>query len=60
MGANIKIHRDGPAVVTGIKENPVITVTHVDGTVEQKEYVAICRCGKTKDSPFCDGSHLKS
>lgn len=58
MGAVIKIMKDGPAIISGIKETPVVSIEHEDGTVNQttKSY-AICRCGKSKNQPFCDGSH---
>ena len=60
MGARIKILKDGPALVEGIAESPVITVEHEDGTVqEDTKLVAICRCGKSQNQPFCDGSHAK-
>ena len=60
MGTVIRIMKDGPAIITGIKESPVVSVHHEDGKVDQspKGY-AICRCGKSKNQPFCDGSHVK-
>lgn len=60
MGARIKILKDGPALVEGITESPVITIEHEDGRVEeQTKLVAICRCGASENKPFCDGSHQK-
>lgn len=58
--ANIKIMKDGPAVISGIIEAPIVILTHDDGKVEQTDNVfAICRCGKSSKQPFCDGSHTK-
>ena len=52
----IKVRDNGPLLVTG----PVI-ITDADGNVFQlnpdKPNVALCRCGQTKNRPFCDGSH---
>ena len=50
----IKVRRDGPLKVTG----PVRLVDHegrpfpIDG-----DDVVLCRCGRSSDKPFCDGSH---
>jgi len=44
---------DGPLVVS----NPPI-LRHRDGEeIETKEVVALCRCGMSKNKPFCDGAH---
>ncbi|SHG98141.1 CDGSH iron-sulfur domain-containing protein [Cognatishimia maritima] len=49
----IEERENGPLVVKG--------VTHIrmsDGTmVEAKPVMALCRCGGSKNKPFCDGSH---
>lgn len=48
-----------------IDQGPVIVispleVTHPDGRVEVKERRAsFCRCSKSANYPFCDGSHKK-
>ncbi len=52
---NIKaeVIENGPLIVQGTVE-----VTHVDGSTEiKKRSAAFCRCGKTGNNPFCDGSH---
>ncbi len=52
----IRIRDDGPALVEG-------PVKIVDGAGNEfvvdpsKPIVAICRCGNSKNRPFCDGSH---
>lgn len=56
----IKIIDNGPAIVRGN-----FTVTGPEGkpiqlTEEQKiTGVAFCRCGRSANQPFCDGSHAK-
>jgi CDGSH iron-sulfur domain-containing protein 3 len=52
MMVEIKVSDDGPLIVNG--------VTLVDGegkTIETKEQIYLCRCGLSKNKPFCDGSH---
>lgn len=62
----ITIIEDGPYIVTGnvpIYEQIITPVG--DGTYEykdgrilpQSETYALCRCGHSKNAPFCDGSH---
>ncbi|MGE0014793.1 MAG: CDGSH iron-sulfur domain-containing protein [Candidatus Methanomethylophilaceae archaeon] len=64
----IKIIKGGPYIVSGgtpISEK-VITpegggYVWTDGEeIEQKERYSLCRCGRSKTSPFCDGSHSKA
>ncbi len=47
-------YRDGPLLVRG----PVRLVDQ-DGTPIEtgRETIALCRCGKSRLRPFCDGSH---
>ena len=47
-----------------VKPNGSIRVTgevdfvHADGKVlETKENFSLCRCGQSKEKPYCDGSH---
>ena len=53
--ARITPIRNGPLVVRGR-----IEVTHEDGTVETLPRASLCRCGLSKNKPFCDNSHLRS
>lgn len=49
----IKILPKGPAIIEGDME-----ITHTDGKVEkQGARIALCRCGYSKNKPFCDGAH---
>ena len=50
----IEVMKNGPLMVLGSVE-----VTHDDGRVEVKEKrSAFCRCGKSGNQPFCDGTHM--
>lgn len=50
---NVKVLSKGPVLIEGL-----LTVTHSDGKVEEKEgVIAICRCGYSKNKPYCDGAH---
>jgi CDGSH-type Zn-finger protein len=47
---------DGPLWVKG-----GIPIESADGyEYETRNRVTLCRCGQSKNKPFCDGSHLKS
>jgi CDGSH-type Zn-finger protein len=52
--ARITAYRDGPFLVRG----PVELVDQ-DGVpiAVDRETVALCRCGKSRLRPFCDGTH---
>lgn len=64
---NIKILKNGPYVVTGnVKLSEKIIVSNGHGSefregreLPQGEKYLLCRCGKSKNPPFCDGSHTK-
>jgi CDGSH-type Zn-finger protein len=47
-------YRDGPLLVRG-----PVRMTDQDGNeiVLDRDTVALCRCGKSRLRPFCDGSH---
>lgn len=66
QAVGIKITENGPYIVTGnvpLSEK-VITPKGAGYTLEpgrtlpQAETYALCRCGKSKNPPFCDGSHV--
>ena len=52
-----------PAKITPLKDGPVkvegaLELCAMDGSVsERKDVVFLCRCGASKNKPFCDGSH---
>ena len=35
-----------------------ITLIHEDGTLELANQLKLCRCGHSKNKPFCDGQHV--
>ncbi|WP_320670693.1 CDGSH iron-sulfur domain-containing protein [Patulibacter defluvii] len=52
--ARITPYRDGPLIVRGPFE-----LRDQDGApiAAGRETVALCRCGRSRQRPFCDGSH---
>ena len=52
--ARITPYKDGPLLVRG----PFDIVDQDGNTIDPKrKTVALCRCGKSKIKPFCDGTH---
>jgi CDGSH-type Zn-finger protein len=47
-------YRDGPLLVRG-----PVRLTDQDGNeiAVERETIALCRCGKSRLRPFCDGTH---
>ena len=55
MAAEVEVLENGPLLVKG-----TIAVVHTNGTREVRERrTSFCRCGRTGNIPFCDGSHKK-
>ena len=49
----VEERENGPLVVKGVTK-----LTDADGTrMEAKPVMALCRCGASKNKPFCDGTH---
>jgi CDGSH-type Zn-finger protein len=46
--------KDGPYVVNGL-----VKFANQKGPIEAKDKMALCRCGKSANKPFCDGAHSK-
>jgi CDGSH-type Zn-finger protein len=65
----IKIIKDGPYRITGglpLYEQAIVTdeAGHTRNLTDIKEYLRqenynLCRCGSSKNKPFCDGTHRK-
>jgi CDGSH-type Zn-finger protein len=53
-GARITPYRDGPLLVRG-----PFTLTDQEGNeIEvRNRTIALCRCGRSRRKPFCDGMH---
>jgi hypothetical protein len=50
---NVIVLEKGPVIIEGN-----LSITHANGNTESKEgKIAICRCGYSKNKPFCDGAH---
>lgn len=49
----IRMVKDGPLLVKG----PVRITDPEGNSIRECESMVLCRCGKTKNPPFCDGSH---
>lgn len=66
----IKVSAGGPYIVHGAPpvqlaiigvNNQGISTEYVKGkSFPSKEGMALCRCGHSKNAPFCDGSHVKA
>ena len=52
---SIKVGKNGPLVVSGFHTLEQDNSLKVD----TKEVIALCRCGKSKTKPYCDGTHGK-
>jgi CDGSH-type Zn-finger protein len=51
---SITPYRDGPLIVRG----PFVLQDQNGEPIEAgRETIALCRCGKSRMRPFCDGSH---
>ena len=46
--------QDGPLRVEGLKQ-----IETKDGAIDCKSGIALCRCGRSDNKPFCDGTHAK-
>lgn len=66
--AKIKILKNGPYIVTGNIPLSEKIIIQKDGMNEYKEgrelpqaeEYALCRCGKSRNAPFCDGAHVQA
>ena len=51
----LRVRPNGPNVVTG----DFVVVAPPRAATGAKASAALCRCGKSNDKPFCDGTHTK-
>ncbi len=54
----VKVLENGPNIIE-TKDKAKITKFGVEKPIEGS-HVALCRCGESKNKPFCDGSHAKA
>ena len=45
--------KNGPYIINSLNK-----FSNKNGEIETKETMALCRCGASKNKPFCDGEHL--
>lgn len=57
MATDIKVNKVGPYVIQG--NFKLIDVNGKDITPDKGGTIYLCACGKSKNKPFCDGSHAK-
>jgi CDGSH-type Zn-finger protein len=67
--AKIKVNKNGPYLVSGkVPLQEQIIIADSEGTATEwqpntkyapQEKFALCRCGHSKNKPFCDGTHIK-
>lgn len=50
---SIRLRRHGPLVLQG----PVRVVREDGSLLRAADSMALCRCGASREQPFCDGSH---
>ena len=65
----IKVSKNGPYLIYGgIPIQKQVIIADSDGTATEwqpstkyppQEKYALCRCGQSKNKPFCDGTHVK-
>jgi CDGSH-type Zn-finger protein len=57
MPAKITVFNDGPIKVEGDQE-----VVDMNGNAlsDPNQPTFLCRCGNSKNAPFCDGSHKQA
>ncbi|SFM83278.1 CDGSH iron-sulfur domain-containing protein [Methanolobus profundi] len=52
---SIEVSKDGPYIVNGLN----VLVNSKGEKLEVQPSIALCRCGSSKNKPFCDGSHIE-
>ncbi|WP_342304600.1 CDGSH iron-sulfur domain-containing protein [Methanolobus sp. ZRKC5] len=52
---SIEVSKDGPYIVKNVN-----TFVNSKGeNLDTQPAMALCRCGSSKNKPFCDGSHIE-
>ena len=53
--AEIKVNAHGPLLITG--DFSIVDGTGAAYDLGGRTVVGLCRCGASKNAPFCDGAH---
>lgn len=61
----IKIIENGPALISAdpdltILSDATMEVSHANKTELRNNTIALCRCGKSTNQPYCDSSHKQN
>jgi CDGSH-type Zn-finger protein len=51
----IKVSKNGPFEITG----DILLKDDINSKPQSAEHYTLCRCGGSKNKPFCDGSHFE-
>ncbi|MDH5649276.1 MAG: CDGSH iron-sulfur domain-containing protein [Gammaproteobacteria bacterium] len=57
-GNTIMVRPAGPLICGS--EKVVVVQDEQGNVIERAQELALCRCGRSKNKPFCDGSHKQS
>ena len=57
MNTTIKLQKNGPIIIDG--EFQLVDADGKDWDAQGRMKITLCRCGHSKQKPFCDGSHKK-
>lgn len=57
MAVRVTALKDGPLMVAG--ECKVYDSTGTEVADQNGSAILLCRCGKSENKPFCDGSHVR-
>lgn len=59
--STIKLIQGGPMIITGSFEIRGADGSMIELTpIQMLQGVALCRCGRSQNKPFCDGAHTKN
>ena len=56
IDSEIRVERDGPYIITNVKH----FTDWLGQELSLQPQTALCRCGQSRNKPFCDGSHATS
>jgi CDGSH-type Zn-finger protein len=63
MAVTVTVLRNGPLMVAKegceLKDNQGRAIEGTGNGEPSDDFVFLCRCGNSKNKPFCDGSHME-